>query len=149
MSANRFAVTERVRWSDLDPANIVYFGAYVRFCEVAEMELFRHLGHPFGTIFNTLDIWLPRVEYHMDFKSPATHDDLLRIEIWVGHLGTSSMRLDFEIRRDADRELLATGHVVMVAVERASFRKTPIPAALRESLVRYCDETGSGCDPAR
>jgi acyl-CoA thioesterase FadM len=104
------------------------------------MELFRHLGHPFGTLYNTLDIWLPRVEFHMSFKAPATHDDLLRVEIWVGRLGTSSLRLDFAIHRNADQALLATGDVVMVAVERTTFRKTPIPAALRDSLIPYCEE---------
>jgi acyl-CoA thioester hydrolase len=140
MPPRRFAVTERVRWSDLDPANIVYFGAYVRFFEIAEMELFRELGHPFGTLFNNLDIWLPRVEFHMDFKAPATHDDLLRVEIWVGRLGTSSVRLDFAISREADARLLATGHLVMVAVERTTFQKTPIPAPLRESLATYLDQ---------
>jgi YbgC/YbaW family acyl-CoA thioester hydrolase len=143
MPSERFFVTERVRWSDLDPANIVYFGAYVRFFEVAEMELFRHLGYPYGTLFESFDLWLPRTEFQMNFKAPATHDDLLRVEVWIGRLGSSSMRLEFEISRDADRRLLATGHVVLVAVARETFRPVPIPAVLRESLRRHSEGGGA------
>ena len=134
MPIHKFSMTERVRWSDLDPANVVYFGNYVRYVELAEAELARHLGHPFGTVFESLDVWLPRVEYHINFTAPAFHDDLLRIEIWIAHLGESSIRLEFEILRDVDRASLARGHVVVVAVERVTFRPTPIPPPLRRSL---------------
>ena len=140
MTAHRFTITERVRWSDLDPANVVYFGNYVRFVEIAEAELARHLGHPFSTLFDRLDFWLPRVEFHVNFAHPAVHDDLLRVEIWIAHIGESSLRLEFEILRDHDRLALATGHLVMVAVERSAFRTIPIPAELRESLVRFREQ---------
>lgn len=46
MRAKLFTVDERVRWSVVDKAGIIFCGAYVRFFEIAEMELFRASGIP-------------------------------------------------------------------------------------------------------
>src|SRR5262245_42950245 len=90
-----FSIDERVRWSDVDAAGIICYGAYTRFLEIAETELFRAAGYPYGTAFRALDIWLPRVHMSMDFRHPAYLDDLLRVSAWVGRLGRSSVNLEF------------------------------------------------------
>ena len=41
MSHKPFTIDEYVRWSDVDQAGIIFYGAYVRFFEIAETELFR------------------------------------------------------------------------------------------------------------
>src|ERR1700733_10874629 len=101
MQENRFAIEERVRWSDVDRAGIIYFGSYVRFFEIAETEMYRAIGLPYSEAFETLDVYPVRAQFHFDFKSPAFLDDLLTTELWVSHLGTSSIRLEFEIFRDS------------------------------------------------
>ncbi len=47
-----FIIEEYVRWSDVDFAGIIFYGSYVRFFELAETELFRAAGLPFGTVFD-------------------------------------------------------------------------------------------------
>ena len=37
----KFTIEERVRWGDVDAARIIFYGAYIRFFEFAETELFR------------------------------------------------------------------------------------------------------------
>ena len=59
--ATPFVVEEYVRWSDVDAAGIIFYGSYVRLFELAEMELFRAAGLPFGTVFDTYNIYLPLV----------------------------------------------------------------------------------------
>ncbi len=58
----KFTVEERVRWGDVDAARIIFYGSYIRFFEIAETELFRAAGLPYGKVFDELNIWLPRIE---------------------------------------------------------------------------------------
>jgi len=57
----KFRIQERVRWGDVDAARIIFYGAYIRFFEIAETELFRAVGLSYGQMFDELDVWLPRV----------------------------------------------------------------------------------------
>ena len=47
-----FVIEEYVRWSDVDAAGIIFYGSYVRFIELAETELFRAAGLPYGEVFD-------------------------------------------------------------------------------------------------
>ena len=133
----RFTIEERVRWGDVDAARIIFYGAYIRFFEYAETELFREVGLQYGVMFDELKIWLPRVHLEFDFKRAARLDDLLEVSVFVGHFGTKSMRLDFEVRRNGEEGLIATAHFVLAAVNQDTFETVPIPAALRERLAPY------------
>jgi YbgC/YbaW family acyl-CoA thioester hydrolase len=79
----RHRVQEYVRWSDVDVSGLICWSAYVRFVEIAETELFRALGYPYATLWDQLDIWLPRVQVHFDYRNPVRLDELLDIEVWV------------------------------------------------------------------
>ena len=133
----RFTIEERVRWGDVDAARIIFYGAYIRFFEYAETELFRAVGLQYGVMFDELKIWLPRVHLECDFKRAARLDDLLEVSVYVGRFGTKSMRLDFEVRRQGEEELIATAHFVLAAVNQDTFETVPIPAELRERLAPY------------
>jgi acyl-CoA thioester hydrolase len=133
----RFTIEERVRWGDVDAARIIFYGAYIRFFEYAETELFREVGLQYGVMFDELKIWLPRVHLECDFKRAAQLDDLLEVSVFVGRFGTKSMRLDFEVRRNGEEELIATAHFVLAAVNQDTFETVPIPAELRERLAPY------------
>ncbi|MDP9018080.1 MAG: acyl-CoA thioesterase, partial [Candidatus Eremiobacteraeota bacterium] len=91
--ARIFEVRDRVRWSDVDIAGIIYFGAYVRFIELAETELFRSLGFAYAKMFDQLDIWLPRVHLDFDFFKPALMDDELLLRTHIAKLGSSSITM--------------------------------------------------------
>src|SRR5215831_15351742 len=98
----KFTIEERVRWGDVDAASIIFYGSYIRFFEIAETELFRAVGMPYGKVFDRLDIWLPRVHLECDFHRAAKLDDLLEVSAWVGKFGRTSLRLNFEVRRKAN-----------------------------------------------
>jgi acyl-CoA thioester hydrolase len=133
----KFTIEERVRWGDVDAARIIFYGAYIRFFEYAETELFRAVGLQYGVMFDELKIWLPRVHLECDFKRAARLDDLLEVSVFVGRFGTKSMRLDFEVRRQGEEELIAMAHFVLAAVNQDTFETVPIPAELRERLAPY------------
>lgn len=132
-----FTIEERVRWGDVDAARIIFYGAYIRFFEIAETELFRDVGLPYGVIFDEIDLWLPRVHLECDFHRVAQLDDLLEVSVYVGRIGNKSIQLNFEVRRKGEEELVATAHFIMVAVRKDTLESVPIPDLLRERLKPY------------
>ena len=137
MAYKKFTIEERVRWGDVDAARIIFYGAYIHFFEFAETELFREVGLHYGTMFDELKIWLPRVHLECDFRSAARLDDLLEVSVYVGRFGTKSMKLNFEVRRKNEEDLIATAHFVLAAVNQDTFETVPIPNELRERLAPY------------
>ena len=138
----KFSVEERVLWGDVDAARIIFYGSYLRFFEIAETELFRAVGMPYGKVFDELDIWLPRVHLECDFRRVAQLDDLLEVSVYVGLVGRTSLRLNFEVRRKGpdgviEEGLIATAHFVLVAVRRDALDAIPVPDELRRAFEPY------------
>ena len=133
----KYTIEERVRWGDVDAARIIFYGAYIRFFEFAETELFRAVGLPYSVMFDELDIWLPRAHLECDFRHAAQLDDLLQVSVFVGRIGTKSLRLDFEVRRQGETELTASAHFVLVAVRRNTFESVSVPDEIRQRLAPY------------
>ncbi|PYS45580.1 MAG: hypothetical protein DMF68_21870 [Acidobacteria bacterium] len=133
----KFTIEERVRWGDVDAARIIFYGAYIRFFEFAETELFRAVGLPYSVMFDELDIWLPRAHLECDFRRAAQLDDLLEVSVYVGRFGTKSLRLNFEVRRKGVDELVAEAHFILVAVRRDTFDSVPVPEELKSRLAPY------------
>jgi YbgC/YbaW family acyl-CoA thioester hydrolase len=136
-SDRKFRIEERVRWGDVDAARIIFYGAYIRFFEIAETELFRAVGLPYGRVFDELDIWLPRAHLECDFRRAAQLDDLLEVAAYVGRIGTKSLRLNFEVRRNGVEEIIAEAHFVLVAVRRNTFESIAVPEELKRKLAPY------------
>ena len=146
----KYWIEERVRWGDVDAARIIFYGAYIRFFEFAETELFRAAGLPYGIMFDELDVWLPRAHLECDFCRAAQLDDLLVVCVYVGRIGTKSLRLNFEVRRKDEEELLAEAHFVLVAVRRNTFESVPVPEVLKTRLAPYTrPATNEEAAPAR
>jgi acyl-CoA thioester hydrolase len=134
---SKFTIEERVRWGDVDAARIIFYGAYIRFFEIAETELFRAVGLPYSVIFDELDIWLPRAHLECDFRRAAQLDDLLEVSVYVGCVGTKSLRLNFEVRRKGETEIVAEAHFILVAVRRDTFDSVAVPEELKRRLAPY------------
>jgi YbgC/YbaW family acyl-CoA thioester hydrolase len=136
----RYSIEEYVRWEDIDAAGIINYQAYLRFFGLAEAELFRSCGLSYRILFEELGIWLPRVHVECDFHVPVTLDELLVVDAWFGRLGTSSIELDFEVSRKADRSVItATGRYVLVTVKQGEFKPAPIPELLRERIAPFLE----------
>ncbi len=134
MSTQPFTVDEYVRWSDVDNAGIIFYGAYVRFFEIAETELFRSAGVPYGEVFDRFNIWLPRANLTCDFRYPARLDDCLRVAAYFTRFGTSSIGLNFDVVHRSAERLAAVAHEVLVCVDRETMRSRPLPNELRDLL---------------
>jgi YbgC/YbaW family acyl-CoA thioester hydrolase len=126
-----------VRWSDCDPLGIIYYGAYIRYFEVAEHEMFRAAGLPYEVMRVERQVQLPRKAFSVEFHSPAQMDELLDIEVGVSRIGTTSVTMRFEAFRAADRAHRATASLTVVCVEKESIAKRPLPGFVKEALTPY------------
>jgi YbgC/YbaW family acyl-CoA thioester hydrolase len=142
----KFTIEERVRWGDVDAAGIIFYGSYIRFFEIGETELFRAVGLPYGKVFDELNIWLPRVHLECDFHRAAQMDDLLQVSVFVGRIGRTSLRLNFEVRKKnetgaIETDLMATAHFVLVVTDRENLKPLAVPRELRQALAPYTEQS--------
>ena len=127
-------ISEYVRWGDIDLAGIICYGAYIRFYELAETEIFRAVGLPFREMFERYDIWLPRKVMHTEFHSPALLDERLAVLTYFSRVGNTSLTINFDVM-DADRGVLhATAYQVLVCVTREKLAKRPLPAEVAKAI---------------
>ena len=136
-SKSPFVISEYVRWGDIDLAGIICYGAYIRFYELAETEIFRAVGLPFREMFERYDIWLPRKVMHTEFHSPALLDERLAVLTYFSRVGNTSLTINFDVM-DADRgHLHATAYQVLVCVTREKLAKRPLPAEVVTAIAPY------------
>ena len=79
-------------------------------------------------------------ELRPDFADQARRN----VEAWFGKIGTTSIHIDFEVRRKENPDqVVASGKYIVVAVKKGEFAPTPVPQTLREKLAMYV-EAGAG-----
>src|SRR6516164_9092358 len=69
----------RVRYAETDQMNVVYYGNYAQYFEVARAESIRNLGYTYKEL-ESVGIIMPVVEMQTKFLRPAHYDDLLTIK---------------------------------------------------------------------
>jgi YbgC/YbaW family acyl-CoA thioester hydrolase len=105
MAKRPFVISEYVRWGDIDLAGIICYGAYIRFYELAETEIFRAAGLPFREMFERFDMWLPRKVMHTEFHKPALLDDRLKVVTYFSQIGRTSLTINFDVLNAAEGTL--------------------------------------------
>ena len=128
----RVVVRERVRWSDLDRAQIVYFGNFLRWVEAAEAEYFRACGFTYDVFEGQHDVFFARVHLDMDFRRPARLDDELSCWAELRKIGRSSLHFTFPIERGGERVVDVT--LIMACLDRSTFKPKRIPDEVRSAL---------------
>jgi acyl-CoA thioester hydrolase len=107
----RFVTSRRVEFVDTDMAGIVHFTNFFRYMEQAEAEFFRSYGYTLAERPNASGVaegW-PRVSCSCSFKSPAYHNDVLEIRIFIRRRGFKSLTLGYEFGRGST--LIAIGQI--------------------------------------
>jgi acyl-CoA thioester hydrolase len=124
-------VTElRVRWTECDPAGIVYFAHYLTYFELGTFEYLRSRGANWGVIRDRYGFQsVPRVEAHARFKASARYDDAIAVHTRIGDVSRKVITFESRVYRQADNLLLAEGHIKVV-LTTADGRAGTLPPAL-------------------
>lgn len=116
---------------------IIWYGAYLRFIEAAEAEMFRACGFPFSERLADRGLMIPRKALEFLFHSPAELDEEVLVQLWVEKLGISSLTMRFEILRASDRTPRASALLTVVNVDAKAMKKLPLRDDVRRALAPY------------
>jgi acyl-CoA thioester hydrolase len=147
VGARVFEARLPVQWADVDSAGIMYFAAYWRFAEYAEMEMFAALGFPYASVFEELDFWLPRVRVEAEYHAPSAMGDWLRLRTHIQKVGASSLRWQTVAFHDSTGVAGAVLTTTAACMDRQTKKSKPLPNALRAVLLENLTHSASASAP--
>jgi len=130
-----FTVERIIRFSDCDPAGIVFYAAYFRMFNDVFDDWFRdRLKLDWSHEFLVEQRMFPLVHIDADFKRARKMGDTIHFTLVPTAIGNSSIRYTI-VGHEADEEYLRANCVTVVA-SKQSMMTIPIPDYLRERMMR-------------
>ncbi len=127
-----------VEWGDCDPAGIVYYPAYFRWCDQATYRLFLAVGLKRDDVSSGQ--WkegTPLVNAQCAFRRASQHGEKLVVESHVSRFGRSSFTIT-HVFRDATGEVAAEGVETRIWAKKdgdaRSLKSVAIPDDVRRRL---------------
>ncbi len=115
---------------------VAYHGHYLVWYEMGRTELMRAVGCTYGELEEREGIFFPVVALGSRYLLPARYDESLQVRTRLTRVGAARVRFEYELVREADGRLLATGFTEHGAVGHNG-RPTRMPRALRERLLSH------------
>lgn len=123
----------RVRYGETDQMGYAYYGIYAQYYEVARVEAMRLLGFSYKEV-EERGIFMPVIDFSINYKKPAYYDDELTIVTFLKEI-PKGMRIPFEYECfNAAGELLNTGKVTLVCIDKSNGKPCPMPPWFREAF---------------
>ena len=131
-----FQQPRRIRFSDCDPAGIVFYPQYfVMFNGLLEDWVDGPLGIGFADLVSRRRIGLPTVRLEADFRAVSRFGDDVVLSLQVERLGGKSLTLALRCEAAAGELRMAMRQVV-VATSLETHAAIAVPADLRDAIAR-------------
>jgi acyl-CoA thioester hydrolase len=119
-----------IRWGDMDAYGHVNNTIYFRYMEQCRVEYLEGLG------FKVMPQGLAPVIINASctFLIPLNYPGTVEVNMYCGQPGRSSIPTYFEIRREGDAKIYATGESKIVWMDVSTGKSVLIPDALRAQL---------------
>jgi len=127
--------TLRVRYAETDRMGVVYHSNFVIWFEVGRVELLRQLGFQYSEMEHQDNCHIPVVDLRVRYKAPAQYDDEIVIRTVIKNVRTSLLHFTYEVCRQSDRTLLATGETMHIIVDD-KFERRPLPEKYLKAFKR-------------
>jgi acyl-CoA thioester hydrolase len=111
-------VTVRVRYAETDQMSVVYHANYFVWFEVGRVELMRALGVEYKRMEIEDDCQIVVADAHCRYHHPARYDEVLRVRTRIAESKNRVIRFSYELFREADEQLLATGETTHIICGR-------------------------------
>ena len=126
----------RVRYGETDQMGYVYYGVYAQYYEVGRVEAMRLLGFSYKEI-EQKGLLMPVIDFSISYKKPAYYDDEITVITFIREK-PNGYRFNFEYEcYNSSNELLNTGKVTLVMLEKATNKMTKIPEWFENALNRF------------
>lgn len=116
----------RVRYAETDKMGVVYHSNFVIWFEVGRVELLRQLGFQYSDMEAEDNCHIPVVDLRVRYKAPALYDDEIVIRTQIKNVRSSLLHFSYEVFRESDRTLVATGETMHIIVNN-KLERTPLP----------------------
>ncbi len=130
----------RVYFEDTDCAGVVYHANFIKFCERGRSDFIRLLGIDHGGLANPEQgepaVFVVR-HIEIDYLKPGRMDDVLEIVTSCAEIGSASLKLRQDVRRDGT--LIARALVTVVLVG-SSGKPQRLGALVRSALQRFVNQ---------
>jgi acyl-CoA thioester hydrolase len=122
----------RVIYGDTDQMGVVYYANYLRWFERGRSEWLRQVGLPYSKI-EQHGFHFPVLEVNCRYAQSARYDDVVRIETELVEIGRASFTFDYQILRESDHCILATGSTKHACIDDSG-RVARIPKILTDAI---------------
>ncbi len=134
--SNKFERTTRIRFSQCDPAGIVFFPQYLVMVNSLLEDWFNEgLGISYADLIGQRGIGTPTVRLECDFKAVSRFGDEVVMGLEVKHLGRTSMILHIECR--AGKEIRMAVRQVIVFTDLQTHLPIRVPDDVRQSIATH------------
>jgi acyl-CoA thioester hydrolase len=116
----------RVRYAETDKMGVVYHSNFVIWFEVGRVELLRQLGFQYSEMEAEDNCHIPVVDLRVRYKAPAQYDDEIMVRTQIKNVRSSLLHFSYEVFREVDRTLLATGETMHIIVNN-KLERTALP----------------------
>jgi acyl-CoA thioester hydrolase len=116
----------RVRYAETDKMGVVYHSNFVIWFEVGRVELLRQLGFQYRQMEQQDNCHIPVVDLRVRYKAPAQYDDEIVVRTELKNVRSTLLHFSYEVLREGDRTLLATGETMHIIVDD-KFERLPLP----------------------
>lgn len=135
-TAPRFTRERLIRFSDCDPAGIVFYPQYFVMLNGLVEDWFNdELGIGYAALILERRIGLPTVRLEVDFQAVSRLGDHVRLALQVDRLGGRSLTLALEVS-GADGGLRMRMRQVLVTTSLVTHRALDIPSDIRAAISR-------------
>ncbi len=125
----------RVRYSETDQMQYVYYGNYATYYEVGRVEALRQLGLTYKEL-EGMGVIMPVLENHSEFLLPALYDELLRFVVTISEKPTVRIRFHYEIFNEQGT-LIHRGETLLAFVNQKTGKPCRPPEAFQRILAPY------------
>ena len=125
----------RVRYAETDQMGVVYHTNFLVWFEVGRTEYIRERGMRYRDM-EERGIYLPVLESHCRYLSPARYEDAVEVRTWIEELRSRRIVFAYEARRGDT--LLARGSTVHFCLDD-SRRPIRVPEWVRDGLLARPD----------
>ena len=133
-----FRSRQKIRFDDVDGAGIVYYPQFFHLCHATFEDFFDEQGTPsYPRLIRDRRVGFPTVAIRSEFHAPLSYGDVAVVELTVLDIGSSSVKIGYDVRRERDGVLCFNADITTVFVGLDSMKPTPITDDLREVLERY------------
>ncbi|WP_233843120.1 thioesterase family protein [Dyella sp. 2HG41-7] len=126
-----FTAAISVRWRDLDAFNHVNNSTYLTYLEESRLQWLQNVPGPWLNEHAMPVMAASELRYRLPIEWPGQ----LHIQLLLERLGNSSMTIAHRIVDAADPDkLYCDGNVVMVWIDPATGKSTPLPPAIKAAI---------------